>query len=492
MMVYDWFKKWADYAPDKIALKEYETGKTITFSELNRRAEQFSDYLCSSLDYKKGDRLAVLSENCIDLVALLGVTQKRGIILCPLNYRLASPEIQHLIEQLEPKAVLCEDKFIEKITIKQAIPILDFASLSALQKKTASISLEVNEEDTALIIFTSGTTGKPKGCLYTHKMMLWNSINTALRLDLNSSDRSINCAPPFHTGGWNVLLTPFLHHGAFTLLMRSFDPSSVLNCINKEKLSVWWAVPTMLKMLSSAPEFSSITFPDLRYLIVGGEALPLDVIDTWHQKGVPIRQGYGLTEVGPNVTSLNQEDAIRKQGSIGKLNFYYNARLVHEDGHDVEAGESGELWLSGPCVSPGYWRIPTSENKDLVNGWFKTGDVLKMDKEGFLFVVDRIKHMYISGGENVYPAEVEKILLQHPNIQEAAIVGIPHAKWGETGKAYIVWNTHLAPDTIALENYCEEKLAKFKIPGEWAFVESLPKTDSGKIDRKQLKILSKS
>jgi fatty-acyl-CoA synthase len=318
-------------------------------------------------------------------------------------------------------------------------------------------------------------------------MMFWNSLNTELRLNITSDDISINCAPPFHTGSWNVLLTPFIHHGAQTIIMRNFDADVILKLMDEENISLWWAVPTMLKMLSESELFEATKMKELRYLIVGGEALPIDVINTWHNKGVPIRQGYGLTEVGPNVISLNHEDATKKLGSIGTPNFYIDTKIIDDNGNTLSGEGTGEFLLKGPNVTPGYWKNDDATKETIKDGWFSTGDVVARDEEGFIFVVDRIKNMYISGGENVYPAEVEHSLRQHPEITEAAIIGVPDDKWGEVGKAFIVKSKESKLSEEDIKNYCLERLAKYKIPKHIQFIDTLPTNDAGKIDRKKLK-----
>ncbi len=242
-------------------------------------------------------------------------------------------------------------------------------------------------------------------------------------------------------------------------------------------------------MMTEAPGFESAEFPHLHYFIVGGEAMPVPLIETWHRKGVPIRQGFGLTEVGPNLTSLHQDDAIRKKGSIGRPNYYVQIRIVDEQGMDVQPGSPGEFLLKGPMVTPGYWRNPEATAKAIVGGWFHTGDMVRVDDEQYIYVVDRIKNMFISGGENVYPAEVERVLLTHPDVAEAAIIGVADDKWGEVGQAFVVPRPGYSPSSGDLEQYCRERLAKFKVPKYFKLVEALPKNDTGKINRVALKSL---
>lgn len=347
--------------------------------------------------------------------------------------------------------------------------------------------VEITEDDPVLILYTSGTTGFPKGAIYTHKMMFWNSENTALRLGLTDGDRTINVMPFFHTGGWNVLQTPFLHRGATVAMLPKFDAELVLDLLESEQITIFMGVPTMLKMMADAARFESVNLSALRYFIVGGEAMPLPLIEKWHNKGVPIRQGYGLTEFGPNVTSLHQDDAVRKMGSIGKPNFYIDIKIVDDNENPVAANEIGEFCLKGPTCTPGYWNNPEATAAAIKDGWFFTGDYVRQDADGYIYVVDRKKNMYISGGENVYPTEVEKFLRTHPEIADVAIIGVPDEKWGESGKAFVVraaGSQLTAADILA---FCKGNLAKFKIPKYISFLPELPKGDTGKIDRKQLK-----
>ncbi|MTI38400.1 AMP-binding protein, partial [Fulvivirga lutimaris] len=332
-----------------------------------------------------------------------------------------------------------------------------------------------------------GTTGRPKGVIYTHKMLFWNSINTSISIELTSNDHTINCMPAFHTGGWNVLLTPMLHRGATVGIIKKFDADLIINLLQEKGSTIFMGVPTMLKMMKESPSFDKIQLDKLRYFIVGGEALPHAVIKSWHEKGVSIRQGYGLTEVGPNLTSLHQNDAEKKLGSIGKPNFYLQTKLVDKQFNEVSAGEIGEFCLKGEVVTPGYWKNEKATSEAFRDGWFMTGDLMKRDEEGYLYVLDRKKSMFISGGENVYPAEVERILATASGIKEVAVIGVPDEKWGEVGKAFLVVNQKI--DSQSLADYCCSKLAKFKIPKHYAVVDELPKNDSGKIDRKALKQL---
>jgi fatty-acyl-CoA synthase len=358
-----------------------------------------------------------------------------------------------------------------------------------VEEKEEPINADLEESDPIFILYTSGTTGFPKGAIYTHGMMFWNSVNTALALNLNQDSSTINCMPFFHTGGWNVLTTPMLHHGAKVYLSKKFDPSVIIDVIETKDITIFMGVPTMLKMMSEEPAFKEAEFASLLYILVGGEPMELAQIDLWHQKGVPIRQGYGMTEAGPNLTSLHHDDAVIKMGSIGRSNFYVQYKIVDDQGQVVDPDVPGELLLRGPIVTPGYWKNEKANADAFEEGWFKTGDRVLEDQDGYLFVVDRIKNMYISGGENVYPAEVERVIMEVDGVEEVAVIGVPNIKWGESGKAFYVSSHHVEVDEII--SHCKSKLAKFKVPSEFQVLPSLPKTDTGKIDRGRLKELSK-
>lgn len=492
----DWSAKWAVYSPEKVAVKEHERDRSLTYGQLNRLANRLVHYLRSVYNLKKGDRVAVLAEFSLEYIIAFSAAQKAGIILVPLNYRLATAEIEYLVQDSAPALLIAEDKFTD-ILPAVSVPVVSTEQLEALLDPAMHLAedihielAQVQEDDPVFILYTSGTTGFPKGALYTHKMLFWNSINTSISLIVNTESRTLNVMPPFHTGGWNVLITPFLHHGAYVCLLKKFDAGTALELLQSERCTIFMGVPTILQMIARDPGFEKADFPDMIYLIVGGEPMPIPLIEQWHSKKVPVRQGYGMTEVGPNLTSLHQNDAISKKGSIGRPNFYVQIRIVDENGRDQPPGGApGELWLRGPMVMPGYWNNPgASEAAFSDDGrWFRTGDELYQDEEGYLFVVDRIKNMYKSGGENVYPAEIERVLIQYPGVAEVAVTGVPDEKWGEAGKAFVVMQPGTAFDPQAMSDYCRAKLARFKVPKYFQSIESLPKTDSGKINRNQLK-----
>lgn len=485
----DWVSRWALYSPNAVAIQEYDTGSTLTYFQLNNFGNTIAHQFQQVHSIKKGDRIVTLAEFSIPLIGLFVAAQKMGFILVPLNYRLASAEITAIIHDAKPSLIITEDKFKHLLN-----PIFDdlVTPLSSIKINSQNLPdkvVRVEDDDPIFIIYTSGTTGLPKGVKYTHKMAFWNSVNTAMSLDISTKSKTINVMPPFHTGGWNVLLLPFLHHGGSTVLSKKFEADKVLNTIDQMKCSIFMGVPTMLALMAQEKSFERSNLSHLDYIIVGGESMPIPLIEKYATKGVAIRQGYGMTEVGPNLTSLHQDDAIRKKGSIGRPNFYVNHRIINEFGNDSKPNEPGELWLQGPMVTPGYWENDAMTKAAFSDDgqWFKTGDIVIEDEEKYLYIVDRLKNMYISGAENVYPAEIEKVLRQLHEIEECAVIGVKDEKWGEVGKAFVVVNEPLTEEEIMA--HCARQLAKFKCPKYIVFLDALPKLDSGKIDRKSLKLL---
>ncbi len=484
----DWISRWALYSPERIAIQEQGSERSVTYRDLNEMANGIASYLTRSLAIKKGDRIVVLAEYSIEYIALFSAAQKTGLIIVPLNYRLSAPEIKEIIDNADPVWIYYQDTFEHLLPKDRRKTLLNDLSTLATPAKDFVIH-QVEEDDPIFIIYTSGTTGKPKGVKYTHKMAFWNSINTAISLKINTESRTVNVMPPFHTGGWNVLLLPFLHHGGFTYICRKFDPQTTIAKLSELECTVFMGVPTMLGMMADHPTFKDADISSIDYIIVGGEAMPIPLIEKYAAKNVAIRQGYGMTEVGPNLTSLHQDDAIKKIGSIGRPNFYVHHRIVKEDGTQAAPNEAGELWLQGPMVMPEYWQN-SNATKDAFSDdglWFKTGDIVIEDSEKYIYIVDRLKNMFISGAENVYPAEIERVLRQLTEVKECAVIGVKDEKWGEVGKAFIVVEGF--HDESLLRNHCMQNLAKFKVPKYFVFLDELPKADSGKIDRKFLKTL---
>jgi fatty-acyl-CoA synthase len=343
-------------------------------------------------------------------------------------------------------------------------------------------------EDPVFLLYTSGTTGKPKGVIVPHRMVSWNAYNTAVCWQLNEDDVSPVFTPLYHAGGLGAFLLPIFAAGGTIVLHRGFDADEIWRTIERERCTVVLGVPTIWKLLADAPAFATVDLGHVRWLISGGAPLPRVIIDTYHARGVTFKQGYGLTEVGVNCFAMSVEDSVRKAGSIGRPLMFTRAKLVDEQGREVPVGEVGELCLRGPHVCGGYWNNPEATALAIdADGWFHTGDLAKRDEEGFFTIAGRKKDMIISGGVNVYPAEIEATLAAHPAVADSAVVGVPHDTWGEVGIAFVVRvpGANVGPEELT--SHLLATLAKYKVPREYVFVEALPRTPYGKVVKAELR-----
>lgn len=488
----DWLKRWAQYSPSNIAMKDGETGREFSYARLFELSCKAAAFLQKKYDISHGDRIAVLSKNEPEYVVLFFALQRLGAILVPVNFRLTSREIAHIVGDAGAKLLIFENEYEPTVNeVAKEISLPDRLSFESFVQKLGQETLLHDSflghnSDPCMILYTSGTTGSPKGAVITHQTIFWNSINTTLRLNISQNDCTVIFLPFFHTGGWNVLTTPFFHRGGKIVLLKKFDAEQILQLSEKEHATILFGVPTTMDMMARHPRFANCDLSKMRYAIVGGEPMPVELIKVWEKKNIPIRQGYGLTEFGPNVFSLNQEDSVRKIGSIGFPNFYTEVRVVGDQGQDLGHGQIGELALRGPMMMKEYWQNPKATRETIRDGWLFTGDLVKKDSEGYFYVVGRKKDMYISGAENVYPPEVEQVLLKLEGVREVAVIGVPDPKWGEVGKAYIVREEKSEITEEIILDHCLKNLAKFKIPKHFTFISSLPKGDSGKILKRKL------
>ncbi|MBX2987835.1 MAG: long-chain fatty acid--CoA ligase [Bdellovibrionaceae bacterium] len=494
-MELDWLKRWNTYSPAAVAIKDGDTGREISYRDLYEVSCAAAALLQRDYGIRTGDRVAVFSTNELEYVFLFFALQRLGAILVPVNFRLTPREVEHILTDCAPKLLVYQN---DLLPVVEALPATAKPRLLPLQGPNSFAAFARQEQarhedfhgqaaDPVMIIYTSGTTGSPKGAVLTHEMLFWNSVNTTLRLNISQSDCTVIFLPFFHTGGWNVLTTPFLHRGAKVVFLKKFDSDRILQLSQDEKATLLFGVPTTMDMMTLSPLFDQVDLSSIRYAIVGGEPMPIELIRTWHEKGIPIRQGYGLTEFGPNVFSLNEGDALRKIGSIGFPNFYVSAKIVDDHGRECGANEIGELVLKGPMCMQGYWNNAAATHETVRDGWLHTGDLVRRDEEGFYYVVGRKKDMYKSGGENVYPAELEKVMRSLPGIREVAVIGVADEKWGEVGQAFVVKDSHHITEET-LREHCLKNLAKFKVPKFFVFMDSLPKGESGKILKKALRV----
>lgn len=490
----DWLKRHSLYSPDRSAIVDVHTNREFSYGEFFRIANYFAATLAEK-GISEGDRVAVLAHNRVETVFLFYALQRLGAILVPVNFRLSTGEVDYILSDSGAKLLIFGSEMSEVVkgleSAAPQVPISWFEDqVEEGRASTEFIRMRGDLNSPVKILYTSGTTGFPKGVVITHKILFWNSVNTSMSLNVSSEDCMVSFLPLFHTGGWNVLLTPFIHRGAKTVFLPQFDAEEVLEQSDLHRATLLFGVPTTLGMMAKAESFSKVNLSSVRYAVVGGEPMPLPLIQQWHEKGVFVRQGFGLTECGPNCFSLSEKDAESRIGSIGRPNFYVDTMIVDEENHEVNPGEVGELLLRGPMCMTQYWGQPEATEKSFFGKWLRTGDLVKRDEENYFYVVGRKKEMFISGGENVYPAEVEKVLSQIDAVDEVAVIGTKDDKWGEVGKAFIVIKPGqtLTPEEVS--EFCSSRLAKFKIPKHIEWKEELPKGATGKILKKQLVELS--
>ncbi len=496
----DWLDKRARLTPERVALEDALTGQLISYAAWNRRANRTANLLYA-LGVRRGERVAVCAMNCLEYLDVWMACGKLGAILQNLNWRLTTAELRGLLADALPVVLCHSGEFTEQVnelrpaltSVRHVIAFDDLAQPEDIPitardsyPDTGVERPDLHPDDPWVICYTGGTTGLPKGAILTHANMAWNSVNTVVSWGLDQHDVAILNSPLFHTGGLNVFTLPLVHVGGKSIVCRTFDADQVFDLIEHGGVTVFFGVPTMFVMLQQHPRWEHADFSRLKIAISGGAPCPLPVFEKFWEKGVDFKTGYGLTEAGPNTFWLPPEDVRRKPGAVGFPLFHIDVRVVREDGSPCESGEPGELIIRGPHVTPGYWNNPEATARTLVDGWLHTGDLAICDSEGYYSVVGRLKDMIISGGENVYPAEVESVMHAHPAVAEAALIGVPDEKWGEVGRAVVVLKPGAALTAEALIEFMRERLAKYKIPKSAVFVSKLPKTGAGKIDKKAL------
>jgi fatty-acyl-CoA synthase len=492
----DWIHNRARVSPNKIAVIDENTNRTWTYAEINRRAGAASGWM-KNLGVKKGDRIALLAPNHICYLDLLLACGKIGAIFVPLNWRLSASELVVILEDCKPKLMGIHKQFHH---LASEVKKQEFASFLIddygcyetiiLKKEEQESGETISEHDPLAMIYTGGTTGKPKGVVLSHQSIIWNAINTILSWGLTSGDITLNYMPMFHTGGLNALTIPILMAGGTVVIGTQFEPKKAAQSLNDYRCTTVLFVPTMYHQFIQTEEFKRSTFPTMEAFISGAAPCPIEVYEAFQKKGLPFKEGYGLTEAGPNNFYIHPEDAQRKRGSVGKPMLFNSVKIIQASGQEAGVNEVGELLVKGKHGFSFYWNNQAAVDETVKDGWIHTGDLARKDEEGYYYIVGRKKEMIITGGENVYPLEVEQWLAAHPNIDEAAVLGLPDEKWGEIVAGFVVLKS--AASKIGEEElkvYCEMKLGRYKIPKRFLFLDVLPKTDVGKIDKKKLREL---
>jgi fatty-acyl-CoA synthase len=465
-----WLDDRARITPARVAIDHL--GSELTYVELDRRSNALaSSFLGRGL--RRGDRVATLTGNSPEHVVVFYACAKAGLMLLPLNWRLAAPELRFQLDDAEPSLLLVEDEY-GGLAAETGFA---FEPLAATGAEDAGPPVDVADDDGLLLIYTSGTTGRPKGAVLTHANCFWTNVSLDLATPMDATDVVLQILPQFHCGGWNVQPLLAWWKGAKVVLERGFDARRVLGLIAEKRVTTLMGVPQIYLFLAQEPRFADADLSSVRLAVVGGAPMPAALLHTWRERGVEIVQGYGLTEAAPNVLCLPPEDAMRKAGSAGKPYPFVEARL----------GADGELLVRGPNVFPGYWRNPDATAAVLRDGWLHTGDLAEVDDEGCFWLRGRLKDMYISGGENVYPAEVEAVLHEHPAVADAAVVGVRHERWGEVGVAFVV--TRGAVDEQGLLEHCMSRLARYKVPKRVRFLDALPLSAMNKVLKDELRAL---
>jgi fatty-acyl-CoA synthase len=461
-------------------------GRSVSYAELHDRVLRLARVL-RERGIGPGDRVAFLGPNHPAFLEALFAAGVLGAVFVPLNIRLSAPELAFQLADSEAALLLAVRQDPELLAeLAASTPVLaaegpDHQALLA-GADGAAPAAEVGLDDLCMIMYTSGTTGRPKGAMLSHGNVAWNSLNVLVDVDLGADEVTLVSAPLFHTAALNMTCLPTLLKGGTVVLEPGFDADRALELIPRHRITCLFGVPTMYDMLADAPAWDRADLRSLRTLICGGAPVPARTIRRYLGRGLAFVQGYGLTEAGPGVLLLDHADALAHAGSAGVPHFFTEVRLVRPDGRAADVGEPGEVQARGPHVIAGYWRLPeASEPAFSADGWLRTGDVAVADGQGYLRLVDRLKDMVISGGENVYPAEIENALLEHPAVAECAVFGVPDPKWGEVGRAVVVLRAGAVADAGELLAHLDGRLARYKIPKSVVFTDALPRSGAGKV-----------
>ena len=500
--------KRASLNPEMEAVVDVGTSRRFTYAEVNARCNQTANALIT-LGVSKGDRVALLQMNSVEFFETYLAIAKIGAVCVPLNWRLVADELEFILKDSKTSVLIFGQEFIETVSDLQSRPALsgqgDGASkiehylqidgeTAAFARDYVSVCGAASEEEPALggsgedslyIMYTSGTTGLPKGVVHTHNTALWGSLTILATAEMRHGDRYIVALPLFHVGALTPM-TSNIHRGMTSIILRAFDPSEVWRLIESEKVQNMLAVPAMLNFMLQVPVRDEVDRSSLRWIMSGAAPVPVSLIHKYAEMEIDIHQVYGMTETCGPACLTTPETAVSKAGSTGKAFMHTEVRVVDEAGRDVGVGEGGEVWIRGPHIMKEYWNRPDATASTLVDGWLRSGDVATVDAEGFIYIQDRKKDMFISGGENVYPAEVENAILAHPGVGDVAVIGQPSEKWGESGFAIIVPSDASLTEADVLD-HCQGKLARFKQPKSVVFVDEIPRNPSGKILKRVLR-----
>jgi len=461
-------------------------GTALTYGELHTRTTRLAHAL-RARGVRRGDRIAYLGPNHPSFLETLFAAGMLGAIFVPQNTRLAGPEIAYQLADSGAKVLVYGSSHAGLVAgLPGSTDVRVYLEVGPEYEELLAASTDepidepVAADDTCLILYTSGTTGRPKGAMLSHANVTWNSVNFLIDKDLHADERALVSAPLFHIAGLTVLTLPVLMKGGTCVLVEAFDPGETLELVEQYRITYMFGVPAMFEQVARHPRWSEADLSSLRMLSCGGAPVPTPLIETYQTRGLAFLQGYGMTEA-LGVLFLDGEHSVSKAGSAGVPHFFSDVRVVGPGLSPVAPGENGEVLVRGPSVMSGYWGLPEETAASFADGWFRTGDAARVDEDGYVYIVDRIKDMIISGGENIYPAEIEDRLLAHPDIVECAVIGVPDEKWGEVPRAVVVPREGATIDADEILASLAGQLAKYKIPKSVVLADELPRTASGKL-----------
>ena len=493
----DWLDYHGRYDSKLIAAVDVDTGRQFTYREFNDRIHRLATGLREAFGVGKGDRVALVAHNCTGTFECLFASWQLGAALMPLNWRLSPGEIARLLGHGDPAVVIHDEEFngllegVEPPTLvrRPEVESCEYEALIASSNEDIEPA-ELTIDDMATLLYTSGTTGQPKGVIGTFRMMRDTIIHAALHAGLHGASRALTSAPMFHSAGLYGFSMPIFHYGGTLYVMKRWDPARYLELMSDPALGITHTigVPVQYAMLAELPQFEAATFPTLQVAGVGAAPVPDDLLDVWAGKGVNLATVYGLTEAF-SVCYLPPHTAREKPGSVGHRMMHTRLKVADTTGRRVKPGVVGEIMIKGPAVTPGYWKAPKETEAAFLDGWFRTGDAGYIDDEGAIYIVGRYKDVFISGGENVYPAEIENVLDGMDGIVMAAVVGVPDSKWGEVGLAAIQARPGSELDEQQVIRYLKQHLAGFKVPKHVVFVDALPMSAQGKVLKDELRQL---
>jgi acyl-CoA synthetase (AMP-forming)/AMP-acid ligase II len=475
---------------------------TVTYQEM----VEWSAALAAGLQTRgvgAGDVVGLLSYNNIEFLAAIFAANYLGAVAMPINWRLAAPELRFILEHSQARALACDEALVELANeatgeldgdlVRVCIGVHDVAGWERFTDLGAATSpparVPVGGDDLHRLMYTSGTTGRPKGVMLTHANLAWKNYAHITEFGFTAADVGLACGPLYHVGALDLITTTMIAVGATTVIHRVFDAEQVVDEIERSRVTSVWAAPAMVRAILDVPGIERRDLSSVRVIIAGGEKMPIPYIERLRTTfpSAWFADAYGLTETVSGDTFLDRESTVSKLGSVGRPCLYLELDLWDEQGHPVAAGERGEVVLRGPKVFKGYWRDPEATSTAFAGGWFHTGDIGVRDADGYLSIVDRLKDMIVSGGENIASSEVERVLYEHESVVEAAVVGRPDERWGEVPVAYVVLSPAATATPDELVEHCRGQLAKFKVPKDVVLIEALPRNPSGKVLKRELR-----